>query len=277
VERIIGLESLKGSIKDPKLRLDIDKIGYAVQQLWNSKTKIIKDFTDHGHDHSNRIAEYIECILKLNRNSPLTEIERYILIVCIYLHDIGMQCDIVKYPCILTEANDLGAQDLGPFSSTKASGYSENESDVIRRNHHLITAAWIKCAYFNQDGSMRAGEINTAIQSIDNKYIVDIIDICKYHSSLDIIDCPCDLDSIEIGNDRKRLVAAILRLGDELDLDYRRASPEDLKLFRYLPKNKAFNLLHEHTKVNVNYENGQVRLTVSLTPEDAELYGKRIQ
>ncbi|MDD4651244.1 MAG: hypothetical protein PHQ34_03340 [Methanothrix sp.] len=272
-----GLESLKGCIKDSKLKLDIDRICYAVEQLWGSKTQIIKDFTDHGLEHSNRIAEYIECILELNRNSPLTEIEKFILIVSIYLHDIGMQCDIVKYPCILTEAKELGAKDLGPFSSTRASGYSEDESDAIRKNHHLITAAWIKCAHLNKDNSMLEGEINRAIQSIDNKYINYIIDICKFHSTLNILECPPDFNSIMIGEDRKRLIAAILRLGDELDLDHRRASPEDLNLFRYLPKNKSFNILHDHTKVAINPKDGQVRITVSLTPEDANLYGQRIQ
>ena len=146
MEQLIELDSLKASITDKILKHNLDSIALATEQLWGPDTRIIEDFTDHGATHSDRIAGYINKLLKCNKSNPLSESERFLLIAGIYLHDIGMQCDIANYPCILREAISFGAHKLGNFAAKSASDYSDIETEAIRTNHHLITAAWISCA-----------------------------------------------------------------------------------------------------------------------------------
>ena len=81
----------------------------------------------------------------------------------------------------------------------------------------------------------------------------------------------------QLGKERKRLVAALLRFGDELDIDHRRTSGEELKLFRKPPKSEAHWELHRHTRIQINSDDGRVTLLVALNPEDTKLYGTIIK
>jgi len=48
-------------------------------------------------------------LLQADTAAKFSQQEIYVLLAGIYLHDIGMQCDIVKYPEIKKKAEDLGA------------------------------------------------------------------------------------------------------------------------------------------------------------------------
>ena len=54
-------------------------------------------------------------------------------------------------------------------------------------------------------------------------------------------------------------------------------SLEILNLFRIPPANKAYWILHSHTKININKEDGRITILVSLLPEDEKSYGKLIE
>lgn len=72
-----------------------------VENLWKiGAPLIIKDFTDHGEAHCQRVAHYAANILSANKGKEFSQEEMYSLLAGIYLHDIGMQCDISRFPVI---------------------------------------------------------------------------------------------------------------------------------------------------------------------------------
>lgn len=79
---------------------------------------IINDFTDHGKQHSERVLDWAVLLLPILRDKTggdLSDVERYLLLTSGFLHDIGMQCDIIKFPHIKKEAESLGADFNGRF------------------------------------------------------------------------------------------------------------------------------------------------------------------
>ena len=103
----------------------------------------------------------------------------------IYLHDIGMQCDVVRFPKIEEKAERLGANFNCTFSSEVASCYSLEEQRDIHKNHQFLTAAWIDYSFLTGDTIL-----GQAIKTIPEELISDLIDVCKYHSGLPITECP---------------------------------------------------------------------------------------
>ena len=61
----------------------------------------------------------------------------------IYLHDIGMQCDVLRFPEIKAAAEALGARFDVTFTAAAASSYTIDEQKAIRKNHQYLSAAWI--------------------------------------------------------------------------------------------------------------------------------------
>ena len=55
---------------------------------------LIQNYTDHRLEHLFRILEIIEKIFQFPKENLLLEDEIYVLLLCIFLHDIGMQCDM---------------------------------------------------------------------------------------------------------------------------------------------------------------------------------------
>ena len=103
-------EKFKKRILEEHLKTSLDLIRQATLKIWASDApRIIKDYTDHGIEHSKRIISYVEKLLFANSGRTLTSVEVYLLLASIYLHDIGMQCDVVKYPEIKKKALEIGA------------------------------------------------------------------------------------------------------------------------------------------------------------------------
>jgi HD-GYP domain-containing protein (c-di-GMP phosphodiesterase class II) len=102
---------LKKYISDLKLSRSLTLIREVMESIWaNEAPRIVKDYTDHGEEHSKRIAFFAEKLLQVNSDAVFTQREIYLLLAGIYLHDIGMQCDIAKYPEIKEKAESRGAK-----------------------------------------------------------------------------------------------------------------------------------------------------------------------
>jgi hypothetical protein len=71
--------------------------------------------------------------LEANDGKPLSSQEAYLLTAGVYLHDIGMQCDVVKFPQIRAQAEELGAQFDIEFTAQRASDYSIDEQNFSFR------------------------------------------------------------------------------------------------------------------------------------------------
>ena len=244
----------------------LDEIRAAVETIWNPSELIIKNFPNHGVEHSNHIAKSVIDLLEFNEGDPISELETYVLLASIYLHDIGMQCDIRKFPLVKTKAESLGANFNNiKFVARDSNDYNYFEQDIIRKNHQYLTAAWIDYAYNNTNEDSL---FDTAIKNIsDEDILTDIKDVCLYHSKLDIKNCA---ENFVSGSGRKQLVAALLRFADELDISKDRVSPGMYEIFRIPLESSKYWWLHEHTDVKPDFNKNCFDLYYHINPSDRD-------
>lgn len=257
-------------IKSEAFVSSINNIKTAVSAIWTGDVRIIHDYTDHGPKHSERIFEKLYNLLwPENAIGSLHENELYILILGVILHDIGMQCDVKKHTQIMdTAVNNFGAKFNVKFTHGTANAYSKEEQNEIRKNHHLLTAAWLDCSFKGKSTFLN----NNALQSVDSQYREDIINVCKFHSKLDIKECP---EISRISRVRCQFLAALLRLGDEMDIDKYRVDVQTVETFSYDPENSIYWYIHNHTQIII--ENHVICLKIYLTKEDCSACGKILQ
>jgi hypothetical protein len=253
-------------IHDPTLRSSLSLIKEALMDIWDPGVpRIIKDFTDHGVKHSERLVSYLDKLLEAHKGHKLSEREMYLLLAGIYLHDIGMQCDVVTYPIIKTIAEKLNAEFKCKFKAKASNDLSLEEQKEIRKNHHYLSAAWIKYAYDKNDTS-----IGNAIRTVPWELVSDLMDICMYHSQLPITNC--SINSSIISNGRKRFLAALLRFSDELDIGNDHVNVKAIQDFSLDPKNSVYWWLHGKAKVSFPAKN-LLLIQLVLHPDDKEKHG----
>lgn len=252
-------------ISNKDLRDSLAQIRKSAQAIWSTEApRIIQGFTDHGFGHSLRLIYYASKLLNANKGTALSDEEMYLMIAGIYLHDIGMQCDVVKFPAIKEKAIELGAKFNIEFTSLNANQYSFEEQIEIRNNHHFLSAAWIDFAFHAPETTL-----GKSIQSVPDDLLMDLIDICKYHSKLNIIKCPLQFEIFPQG--RKQLIAALVRFSDELDVAKSRVSIETVMIFSLEAENAYYWWLHHLT--NIDISDNILILNVRLSPEDYISYG----
>lgn len=252
-------------ITNPRHKLEVENACEIVKKIWTSEVRIVREYTDHGYEHSQRIIQKLYEIIQPNPQI-LTETELYFLLLGAYLHDIGMQCDIKKYKEIKNLAvNTYSASFNLELQEGTANSYSVEEQNEIRRNHHLLTGAWIE--YSQKNNTILSPFVNM----IDPSYLDDLIKICIYHSKLQISDCT---EKSKLTSIRTRLVAALLRFVDELDIDASRVHIETMAAFGYKTENAVFWYLHSRTKVTI--KDSAVTVTVFLNQNDYNNYASCI-
>ena len=256
---------LLNHIQNDDFRISQETIRQAVGEIWGAgNPRIIKGYTDHGIPHSQRLAGYAVKLLAENRDRPLSDREMYLLLAGIYLHDIGMQCDVIQFPEIKKKAEELGAVFEISFNAPDANNYSIEEQKEIRKNHQYLSAAWIEYAQISGKSAL-----GPAAKKIPKGLVGDLVEVCKYHSHLPIFDCPVQFK--HDNTQRLRLVAALLRFADELDIDASRVSIETVKNFTLNPRNSIYWWMHHCTSVNLNQN--LVHLKIILHPDDARVHG----
>jgi len=115
-------KKLLEAINDDRLITSLELMRQAAEDIWAADApRIIRDFTDHGIDHSERLASFASKLLEANDGRPILPQEMYVLLAGIYLHDIGMQCDVLKFPKIKKKAEALGAVFDIEFAANTAS------------------------------------------------------------------------------------------------------------------------------------------------------------
>jgi len=253
------------NIKKEKYRTIIECACETVRKIWSSEVRIVRNYTDHGYEHSQRIVEKVYEMYNVHPDI-LTEKEKFFLLLGIYLHDIGMQCDIKKHADIKKIAEEkYGAKFKEDYGIGTANTYTSEEQNEIRKNHHLLTGAWLEYSFRNDT------ILSSFLELLDSMYLQDLIDICMFHSKLDIAECN---EESERSGIRTRLVAAILRFGDELDIDKERVHIETVNEFGYEKDNAIFWHLHARTKITV--KESAIKLSVYLNDEDYQRVGLSI-
>ena len=191
-------------------------------------------YTDHSIKHSIRIVGIISKIIE-NIDLQFNEEEKFILLSAVLLHDIGMQTP---------NYDDLGELPLSPEALEK-----------IRKKHHEYSERLIV-------DSIQCSENEKYYLGLNSKeeFVDDIALVAKYHRKMNI----GILDNDVIGDKiiRLKLLCALIRLGDCLDLDYRRVDVEKLLIYNIPIESKFYWYTHyfvqglsiEAQKINIFFK-----------------------
>lgn len=174
----------------------LENIRAAAERLW--ARPLHRYFTDHSVAHSERIATLLDGLTAGMMGTPsrLAPVEAFVLLAAATLHDIGMQDE----------------------------RFAGGDLEEIRAQHHQQTAEMIYRVF---EDPARAFSLPLG----DDPGLVEAIAlVAKGHRKVDL-GAP-EYEPFPLGGEtvRPRLLAALLRFADELDIDYRRVDLEQMKL-----------------------------------------------
>ena len=171
------------------------------------KQALHRDYTDHTIDHSERVINKLNDLTEaLTSSNGLSPTEAYILLAAAYVHDLGMQDEL------------SGGDDL----------------KSIRDRHEELTRARVS-QWVEQLGPLVGllfadAEIGDLVSHVAKAHrgVVDLSDAIydEYPHGDEIL--------------RPRLLGALLRFADELDIDHRRA-PRNMLTLRKLPSESLYH------------------------------------
>lgn len=171
------------------------------EEIWEKGELYHTYYTLHGMKHSNAVINILDLLVAgLSDDDQLEEIEIFCLLSAAYLHDVGMQC---KYP------DDEARIKL--ISEAKNKPYTLQ--DLIRDEHHLRSGRYIK--------------ENLKTLDLDQYESECVRLISEGHREVNLHSDNYESQAIGFKRVRVRLLSSLLRLADELDIDYKRA-PETL-------------------------------------------------
>jgi hypothetical protein len=174
----------------------LENICAAAERLW--ARPLHRYYTDHGVTHSERITALLEGLTAGMMQTPkrLAPVEAFALLAAACLHDIGMQDE----------------------------RFAGGDLETIRAHHHEQTAEMIYRVF---EDPARA----FALPLGDDPGLVEaIVLVARGHRKADL--AGAEYEPFPLGGERvrARLLAALLRFADELDIDYRRVDLEQMKL-----------------------------------------------
>lgn len=235
----------KGALSSRQsVRKDLKPICQQAKSIW--ATPELTHYTDHTVCHSTRVIKHIDDLTALlPREDKLNDNEGFVLLAAALLHDVGMQ------------RVNVFDSDVAPHLFTPqvvAQGRSSKAlcEELVREHHHLISAEWIR----------------TELSSTwpNRNFVEEIAGVVKGHTKVDLGVLE---DHRKAGEPmRTRLLAALLRLADELDLDFRRVDLDRLKHASITPESKAhWWKCHYVESVDV-LEHGRIQVTFRFSSED---------
>ena len=189
---MIAQECREAGLND--LANSIGSIEQYVNEWWSDHH--LNWFTDHGLDHSQRVAEYafqISDIPNLPEEYRLSTLERYVLWASAFLHDLGMQ--------VITETP------LGELAT----------DDYTRIRHEHPDQSALEIMQHGDEMGLPKGDL--ALRQIV-AYVARAHGTEYYEKSLPFLN---RFQSARNQRVRGPLLAAILLMADELDLHYERA------------------------------------------------------
>jgi formylglycine-generating enzyme required for sulfatase activity len=193
----------------------------AASRIWSRP--LHRNYTDHTVAHSERVIALLD---GLTEGVVLSPTEVLVLLAAAYLHDIGMQNE----------------------------RYAGGDLEEIRAIHHEISAEMIYQAIEDPAEAVKLG-------LPDDPGLVEAIAlVAKGHRKVDLN--ADEYDPLTHGNEtiRLRLLAALLRFADELDIDHRRVNLDLLKVMR-VPDDSKLHWWKCHYVSGVSIEDGYIRVT----------------
>jgi exopolyphosphatase/pppGpp-phosphohydrolase len=193
----MGLKQQLGDELAPRLKIIENK----AKEIWDKGELYHTYYTLHGIKHSNSVIDILDhLVIGLNPEDQLEETEIFCLLSSAYLHDVGMQC---KYPDDEKRVESISLLKKKPYTL----------QDLIRDEHHFRSGRYIKENY--------------KALGLDHIEAECVRLISEGHRKVDLYSTDYDRQPIGLKKVRVRLLSSLLRLADELDVDYKRA-PEAL-------------------------------------------------
>lgn len=185
-----------------KMEGRIHRVREKAEAIW--KKPLLRHYTDHTIAHSERVISILDKLCALVE-PRLTDDEAYVLLCAAYLHDIGMQQEKFFEMDVIKER----------FSDEEIAAALEDQMEaeaIIRAWHHLVGEERIK---------YELGD-----EYMETELVDEVAQVSKGHTKEDLSTYK---DGTKAGSRmRLQLLAGLLRLADELDLDYRRVNLDDL-------------------------------------------------
>ena len=201
-------------------------------------------YTKHDITHCERILVRINQLIdgtKVNLNDE----EKFILICAVLLHDIGMQT--TKY--------------IGEDKSVDK--LSEDDRNKIRDEHHLFSEKLIiDSIQLDQTHNFWLGLTSNC------DFVTEIASVAKNHRKLKISEVSDEPIIIGAAKVRLKLLCALMRLGDCLDIDKRRVEIDQLKNISIETKSKFYWYSHHYVS-GLNIDRQKIKVFFKF-PKDYE-------
>ena len=234
---------------DGRLFSDLLAVEKFCEGVWGKST-LLPWFTKHDLDHSDEIIFLLDQLLKplQNKNDFLNEHELFVLLASAYLHDIGMQ--FLKLEGISIEK------------------LTEKEYNEVRKKHaELSSNIILKKVKLSLDRD------DFHLPDIDDEYIAPIALVCKSHSTEffdEVIKQLQEKRYTPKGRPfRGELLAALLLIADELDLQGKRVNFKETAKFNLSVYSQVHWYKHHYVDF-VGITENMVKITLRFPSNSAE-------
>lgn len=208
-----------------------------ISEKLGSVYRVFPYFSRHDVSHSRTIITNIELFLGEERICALSATDTFMLIICAYTHDYGMALELEEIFEILSDTSDEFKNHLKNHNNIDVANrlikyYNKDVSDGDLKE--LYYSILIMLQDYNRPNHWRGVEKikrdydNIFLGRIKARFVKAIISICEIHGK--------DVEAISTLSRNSngmfadifhpRFIAAMIRLGDLLDLDNNRFSKE---------------------------------------------------
>ena len=215
-----------------------------ISEKLSSVYRIFPYFSRHDASHSRTIITNIELFLGEERIRKLSATDTFMLLICAYTHDYGMALELEEILEILSDEkgefksylrkhtdNNNAAKRLMQYYNK---GYSDGNLRELYYSIVLILQEYNRPEHWKGVEKIKVDYDNIFLGRIKARFVKSIIRICEMHGK--------DIEEIETLSRNSngmfadvfhpRFIAAMIRLGDLLDLDNNRFSKEFVMALR---------------------------------------------
>jgi hypothetical protein len=220
-------------------RRALENVRAAAERIW--ARPLHRYYTDHTpQGHSTRVIALLDGLTAgmMATNQRLALGEAFVLLAAAYLHDIGMQNE----------------------------KFAGGDLDDIRGAHHEQTAEMIYAVFEDPASAF-------SIPLVGDPTVAEAVAlVAKGHRRVDL--SAAEYDPLVYGEEtlRLRLLAALLRFGDELDIDQRRVDMEQLKLLA-LPEESLLHWWKCHYVSGVSIQDEYIHIAYRFPQERPDYEG----
>lgn len=198
--------NLEQTLLDTEYKLKLDDIIKHSKILFKKDVLLHKYYTLHGNDHSRAIISKLDRLVDgISPNNNLTKAEIFYLLASVYLHDVGM---LIPYPEDEERVKANIMQKKKPFT----------KEDLIRDEHNIRSGKYI----IDHETDLKLDHVESECVKL----------ICEGHRLVYLTTDNYNDRLVDDERIRVRLLAALLRFSDELDISYKRAPKVLMDIFK---------------------------------------------